>query len=178
VRWLWKFEGLQWSIFHDPNAEKYTQRYTLSERITTSRAFDEARSELVLAIALARANDDGHTDWPMGLDTPVSENAITMSGVFRRVAMIVSLARFADAIHPAFGKYVFGQPPSDRNAKIFCPPCTFLTARGAVIATQESAMALSALHDSAGWEWRRQYEEGRSGRLILPKHGRIELPPM
>jgi hypothetical protein len=114
----------------------------------------------------------------MGLDTPVGENAITMSGVFRRVAMIVSLARFADAIHPAFSKYLFGQPPANRNAKIFCPPCTFLTARGAVTATQESAMALSALHDSAAREWKRQYDEGRSGRLILPDHRRIELPPM
>lgn len=178
VRWMWKFEGLQWSLFHDPNTEKYTGIYTLRERVTTSRAFNEARSELVLAIALARANDDGYTDWPMGLDTPVSENAITMTGVFRRVAIIVSLARFADAIHPAFAKYIFGQPPADRNAKIFCPPCTFLTARGAVTATQESAMALSVLHDSLGREWERQYEEAPSGRLILPDQQRIELPPM
>lgn len=182
VRWLWKFEGLQWSIFRDHNTEKYTRIYSLRERVTTSRAFDQVRAELVLAIALARSNDQGYTDWPLGLDSPPSENAITMSGVFRRVALIVSLARFADEIHPAFSKYMFGHPPTDRNAKIFCPQCTFITANAAVKATQESAIALSALHDSFGREMNRQHEEGvqrgQPGHLLLPGRQWIEFPPI
>ena len=59
VRWLWKFEGLQWSVFRNPNTQAYSRIYTLRERVVTSRAFDEARSDLVLAIALAHANDEG-----------------------------------------------------------------------------------------------------------------------
>jgi hypothetical protein len=182
VRWLWKFEGLQWGIFRDHNTDEYTGRYTLRERVTTSKAFDEIRSELVLAVALARANDPGHGDWPMGLDTPVGENAITMSGVFRRVALIVSLARFADKIHPAFGQYAFGPRPADRNAKVFSPPCSFLTPRGAVTATQEAAMELCALHDEFGRRMKKEHEDaekrGEVPHLILPGRNRIHLPPM
>lgn len=62
VRWLWKFEGLQWGIFRNPNNDEYTDLYSLRERVTTSRAFNEIRSELVLAVALARSNDPGHED--------------------------------------------------------------------------------------------------------------------
>ncbi len=182
VRWLWKFEGLQWSIFRDHNTEKYSRIYTLRERVATSRAFNEIRPELVVAIALARTNDEGYDDWPLGLDTPVGENAITMSGVFRRVALIVSFKRFADAIHPAFGKYAFGHPPADRNAKIFCPPCSFTTARAVVTATQESSMALAVLHDALGHEMKEQYAEadkaGQLPHLILPNRKWIELPPV
>lgn len=182
VRWLWKFEGLQWGIFRDHNTEEYTRLYSLRERITTSRAFDEIRSSLILAIALANANDPGHHDWPMGLDTPVGENAITMSGVFRRVALIVSLAQFADAIHPAFGQYSFSQRPDDRVAKIFVPPRSFITARAAVTVTQECAMILSELHDEWGRQRKREHEEeakdGKLPRLILPPRKRIEFPPV
>jgi hypothetical protein len=181
VRWLWKFEGLQWSIFHDHNSQTYTRRFTLKDRVTTSRAFDEVRPHLVLAVAVANANDAGR-DWPMGLDTPVGENAINMSGVFRRVALIVSLEQFADEIHPAFGIYRFGQQPPDRTAKIFTPPCTFLTARKAVSVTQDCADRLYVLHEEFGRRIKREQEaaerEGRSPYLILPDPKRIQLPPM
>lgn len=182
VRWLWKFEGLQWGIFRDHNTQEYTTRYSLRERVTTSKAFDEIRASLVLAVALANANDPDYVDWPMGLDTPMGGNAITMSGVFRRVALIVSLAEFADRIHPAFGKYAFGQPPSDRATKIFVPPCSFATARAAIGATQESALTLSVLHDAWGREKSREYEEevkrGNFPHLIFPPRRRILFPPI
>lgn len=182
VRWLWKFEGLQWAMFRDHNTEEYTRLYSLRERVTTSRAFDEIRSELVLAVALAHANDKDYEDWPMGLDTPVGENAITMSGVFRRVALIVSLSRFSDAIHPAFGLYAFGHPPADRSAQVFVPPCSFLTAKAAVTVTQESSMELLRLHDEFGRHMKRAYEDarkdGQSPDLIIPNRKRIELPPI
>lgn len=181
VRWLWKFEGLQWSVFRDHNHQTYTRRFTLRERVTMSRAFDEVRPHLVLAVALANANDPGR-DWPMGLDTPVGENAITMSGVFRRVALMVSLEQFADEVHPAFGQYRFGPPPADRNAKVFAPPCSFLTARGAVSVTQDCAARLLVLHDEFGRHMKREQEaaerEGRSPHLILPDPRRIQFPPM
>jgi hypothetical protein len=53
---------------------------------------------MVLAVALIRNNDPGYKDWPMGLGTPPSENARTMSGVFGRIALICSLSHFADEI--------------------------------------------------------------------------------
>jgi hypothetical protein len=181
VRWLWKFEGLQWSIFRDHNNQKYTRRFTLKDRVATSRAFDEVRKHLVLAIALADASDPGR-DWPMGLDTPVGENAITMSGVFRRVALIVSLDQFSDEIHPAFGQYKFGPPPADRTTKLFTPPCTFLTARKAVSVTQSCADHLHDLHEELGHLMKREQEaeerEGRSPYLILPDSKHIQFPPM
>src|SRR5262249_2944928 len=98
VRWMWKFEGLQWHLLGRGDRARYTERYTLVERVTTPRAFEEIKPRLLLALAMCRANDDGFVDWPLGLDTMPGESALTMSGVFRRVAIITSLVDFADAI--------------------------------------------------------------------------------
>ena len=84
VRWLWKFEGLQWAATTNSPSALYSRRYTLRERVTTSQVFEEVRNEMMLGVALIRNNDPGRKDWPMGLDTPVGENALTMSGVFGR----------------------------------------------------------------------------------------------
>ena len=118
----WKFEGLQWSFgaAQVPHA-LYTERYTLRERVTSPRAFAEIRSRLVLAVAAADANDPGFKDWPLGLDTPLSENAIHMSAVFGEIALMSSLQEFADVIPGVFGQYAFGPVPADRTAPFSCP---------------------------------------------------------
>jgi hypothetical protein len=176
VRWLWKFEGLQWSLRASqmPHA-LYTERYTLRERVTSPHAFAELRPHLVLAVARSHANDPGFRDWPLGLDTPPSENAIHMSGVFGEIALLSSLTDFARVIPDVFGKYEFGPVPADRTAPVFDPPCAFLTANGAIQATVDAARLLAELHDGAAAERRPRPSSG--GIITLPRP-RIELPPV
>jgi hypothetical protein len=174
VRWMWKFEGLQWSLYA-ASIQRYTDRYTLVERVTKPHAFAQIRHRLVLAIATCRANDPDFEDWPLGIDTPPGEDAITMSGVFRRAAIITSLADFADEIPEIYGKYLFGPAPQDRNAKVFSPLCAFLTADGVIAATKATAVRLSAAHRALGREMR-AHGAGQSP-AILPVRFRVELPP-
>jgi hypothetical protein len=173
VRWMWKFEGLQFHVFAEPE-EAYTTKYSLRDRATKPDAFAEVRKDMMLALAMSHANDPGRGDWPMGLDTPVGGDAITMSGVFRRVAIISSLAQFDDLIPSVYGKYKFGRTPADRTAPVFLPPCSFLFSRGATDLTQEVGAALSYAHA----EWGRSIKEGGVARsAIIPVRHRVELPP-
>jgi hypothetical protein len=68
VRWMWKFEGLQWHLnnFAKPQAV-YTENLTLVERVTTSAPFEQVRTDMALAIARIKNNDEGFEDWPLGL---------------------------------------------------------------------------------------------------------------
>jgi|SoiMethySBSTD1v2_1073268.scaffolds.fasta_scaffold23554_2 hypothetical protein len=172
VRWMWKFEGLQWSLYA-PSEGRYTAKHSLRDRVTKPNAFSEIRERLLLAVAFCHANDPGFEDWPLGIDTPPGEDAITMSGVFRRTAIVTSLTDFADVIPDVFGKYVFGPTPEDRTAKVFLPPCSFLTANGAIQATKETALHLSTAHTALG----RQLREDAKPQLV-PVRYRVELPPV
>jgi hypothetical protein len=173
VRWMWKFEGLQFHVFAKPE-DHYTQKYSLRDRVTKPHAFAEARADMMLAIATSHANDPGRGDWPLGLDTPVGENALTMSGVFRRVAIITSLERFDELITPVYGKYKFGQIPVNRTVPVFSPPRSFLFSKGATNLTQGVGALLSAAHD----EWGRTImERGIGPSAIIPIRNRVELPP-
>lgn len=174
VRWLWKFEGLQWTARTVRPDGVYTRRYTLGERVTTSRAFDEVREDMVLAIALIRNNDPDHRDWPMGLDTPPSENALTMSEVFGRIALICSLAQFEAEIPDVYGKFRFGAPVAQRAEKVFQPPVSFIYAQGAIHTTIEVGHRLAELHD----EWGRERRAREQGGIIIPNRRRVELPPV
>ena len=178
VRWMWKFEGLQWALYVGKDNESlYTDRWTLTQRVTSSDAFNELREGLVLAMARVQANDDGFSDWPLGLDTPPGENAITMSGVFKRIAILTSLKQFAGVIPEAFGQYDFGETPPDRDRKVFSPPTSFPHAKDAITLTADTAAKLSVLHDAWGRDQRRKAEPNPP-KLILPARRRIELPPM
>jgi hypothetical protein len=174
VRWMWKFEGFQWAIYARPE-EAYSHKYRLRDRVTQPEPFAEIREHMVLALATLRANDPGFEDWPLGIDTPPGEDAITMSGVFRRVAIITSLTQFADEIPDTFGKYLFGKPPPDRHVPVFSPPCSFPFAKGAIELTQSTATRLSVLHTQFGRE-ARQSSTGNSNPII-PVRYRVELPP-
>lgn len=172
VRWLWKFEGLQWTARINRAEGLYTRRYTLRDRVVTSQAFDEMRDDMLLAVALIRNNDPDRKDWPMGLDTPPSENALTMSGVFGRIALICSLSHFDDEIPDVYGKFRFGAPVAERANKVFLPPISFIQARGAIQATVETGHRLAELHD----EWGREGQLRRRGDIIIPNRRRVELP--
>jgi hypothetical protein len=176
VRWMWKFEGLHWSLYAGP-AARYTDKWTLLERVTKPDAFRQIRERLVLALATCNANDPGFSDWPLGVDTPPGDDAITMSGVFKRVAIITSLVDFVDDIPDTFGKYVFGEAPPDRNAKVFSPPCSFIVAEGAIAATKVTAARLAERHLSFGQEMRARMANEHDVPAIMPVRFRVELPP-
>ena len=172
VRWLWKFEGLQWTARTNRPEGVYTRRYALRDRVASPQAFDEVRNDMLLAVALIRNNDPNHKDWPMGLDTPPSENALTMSGVFGRLALICSLSQFADAIPDVYGKFQFGASAVDRASKVFLPPISFLFSQGAIQTTVEVGHQLGELHD----EWGSAGRLRRAGSIIIPNRRRVELP--
>ncbi len=172
VRWMWKFEGLQWALYTGSGG---TTKYSLRDRIAEPHAFAEIRPMLLLAMATCHANDPGFDDWPLGIDTPPGEDAITMCGAFKRGAIVVSLTDFEGDVPNVYGKYVFGSVPSDRSKKVFSPPCSFLTANGAIDATKRVAVGLRASH---GALQQQILALGTSSPGIIPVRNRIELPPV
>jgi hypothetical protein len=120
---MWKCEGLQWHLNFSGSSElRYSDTYTFTERVTTTAPFEQVRAEMALAISRVDSNDEGFEDWSLGLDTLPSEiNALTMSGVFGRIAIITSLSTFSGAIPAQFGVYQFGRSVADRNEKVFLP---------------------------------------------------------
>ncbi len=172
VRWMWKFEGLQWHLnfFGVPQA-RYTESHTLVERVTTSAPFEQVRADMALAISRTKNNDKDFEDWPLGLDMPPTLSAMAMSGVFGPIAIICSLGIFADEIPEQFGIYRFGNVP-DRDEKLFLPLTGFETATDAVVTTLRVSLQLAKLHDELA---RKQQE--KPGLIMAPRR-RVELPPV
>jgi hypothetical protein len=174
IRWMWKFEGLAWgmSLGKLPNA-RYSQVFTMLQRLTDPRVFDDIRPRLALAVGLIEENDEGFEDWPVGLDTPVSEtNAICVSGVFGRVALISLLADLVHHVPPEFGIYQFPPDEIDRTLKTFSPPKGFTNPANAIEATVNASRILVELHEQIGREQRAQQA------LTFPLRPRLELPPV
>lgn len=145
VRWMWKFEGLAW-VFHHPRAN-YTERYTLRERVL--RPIDEIREVLMLAIGIAEKRDPDFEEGAMGIDSSNAHNAVFVSGVFSRVAILVSLSLFEDAIPPVFSKYRFAphREHSAARAKLFYPAIGFPTCTAAIGLMKSISPHFSRLHD-------------------------------
>jgi hypothetical protein len=144
VRWLWKFEGLAWRI-HYPHGQ-YSARYTLRDRVLNP--LDEIREELTLAISIAKEIDPEFDDEPMGLDSRCKDNAVFVSGVFSRIALMVVDREFECVVPSEFGLYRLAAADSPgRNAKLFFPPTGFDTCVRAVGVTYQSSLLLSYLHD-------------------------------
>ena len=170
VRWLWKFEGLAWAYSKlDEPQWHYSDRWTLLQRVLET-PLGELRSHLVVAIGLANQNGDGFSDWPMGLDTPISEtDGIFMSGVFRRIAVMVSLDEFAELIPAGFAQYALNPEASAENIQVFFPPTTFPTCTDAVQVTTRASTAMKAAHE--------QYARNQNeNRLIAVARNRLIIP--
>jgi hypothetical protein len=59
VRWMWKFEGLQWHLNFAGSSEWiYSQTLTLTERVTTTTPFEQIKAEMALAISRVKSNDE------------------------------------------------------------------------------------------------------------------------
>ena len=148
VRWMWKFEGLAW-VFHHPRAI-YTERYTLRERVL--RPIDDIRGSLILAIGIAEKRDPDFEEGAMGIDSFNVHNAVFVSGVFSRVAVLVSLSVFEDDIPSVFSKYRLA-PNRDHiaaKAKLFYPAVGFPTCTAAIGLMKSISPPLSMLHDEHG----------------------------
>ena len=161
VRWLWKFEGLSWRFKHPRHV--YAQRYSLRERVLLP--IDELRGQLLLCIALAEKRDPQFAEGAMGIDSENVHNAIFVSGVFSRIAVLVSLAIFEEDIPAVFSKYRLaprrGEPTAD--TKLFFPATSIPTCTVAIALMMGISARLSEMHDKFGEEVARSRNE-QSGR--------------
>jgi hypothetical protein len=143
VRWLWKFEGLFWNAEHFAHPDlRYSSMWTLRERVL-GPSMDRIRPALLLAVATIQNNDQGFTDWPMGIDSGIGTfNGIFVSGVFCRTAMMVLLDSFSHLVPRAFGIYRLAPICDPAGTKTFFPPAGFVTAREAIETTKEASVTL------------------------------------
>jgi hypothetical protein len=145
VRWLWKFEGLSWSIQYPHGL--YSEKYTLRDRVLLP--LDDIRDHLTLAVALIAKIEPEFGDAPMGIDSHTYKNAVFVGGVFSRLALMVLDRRFDAEVPESFGLYHFSDPAApDRDAKLYFPPVGFNTCVEAVSTTYTTSQFLSYLHDT------------------------------
>ena len=169
VRWLWKFEGLHACYAYlDVPAWQYSDRWTLIERILGDPA-RLVRHLVTIAIGLTNRNDPYHEDWPMGLDSGISEiDGFFVSGVFRRTAIMVTLTEFAHMIPDWYGKYQLGIE-TDSTATCLVPPVSFPFSADAIEVTKRLSVPLKKAHEEFGRAHiARKPVSGVRQRLIIP----------
>ena len=150
VRWLWKLEGLSWVFTHP--GHRYTQKYTLRQRALLP--IDEIRGHLTLAISLAERRDPSWEEGALGIDSMNVHNAVFVSGVFSRIAVLVTLSMFDDEIPGSFSKYHL-HPKRDLangNVKLFFPRTGIPTCTDAITLLRTISPRISQLHDQFGKE--------------------------
>ena len=129
----------------------YTLKYTLRERVLLP--IDDIRGRLVLAMALVSGHHPDSTDLPMGIDSATNHDAIFVSGVFSRIAMMVVLEQFESMIPDQFGRCRLAQKRDPLHAgKLFHPPISFRDDVEAVGVTYLASVPLSIAHDRLGRE--------------------------
>lgn len=101
IRWLWKMDGMFW-IVNNPTSV-YSEKYTLKEKVLSP--IDEVRSKLVLSISLIQTMDFGFDDLPTGIDSVTHFDGIFVTGVFSRIAIMVTLDCFNDLIPDNFSTH-------------------------------------------------------------------------
>ena len=149
VRWMWKIKGLDWVANH-PGGD-YTRKYSLRERVLLP--IDNIRGNLVLAAALTASTDPEFGDLPMGIDAVTEHDAIFVSGVFSRIAVMVLHAKFENLVPGQFARYRLASKRHDLHAgKLFYPPVAFKDDVEAVSVTALSSIGLSDMHDQFAFD--------------------------
>jgi len=144
VRWLWKIKGLAWIADH-PDGQ-YSSKYTLRERVLLP--IDEIRGHLTLGVALIAEIRKEYGDLPMGVDAVTEHDAIFVSGVFSRIAVMTLVANFEHLVPVQFARYPLASGRHDLTAgKLFYPPISFRDDVEAVGVTYFSSLHLSRAHD-------------------------------
>jgi len=148
TRWLWKLEGIFWHIGNS-QGKKYTGIYTLSQRVLNP--IDQIRGRLVLAVSRFNEDKKTHKDLPMGVDSRNELSAIFVSGVFSKLAMLVTLDDFIDFIPNNFTCYKLKNKldMSDKDI-VLAPKIGFKNGIDAIKTTIDCSITLSRLHDQFG----------------------------
>lgn len=150
VRWMWKIKGLAWMAAH-PDGQ-YSSKYALRERVLLP--IDEIRGRLVLGLALIDRQHPDSTDLPMGVDSVTEHDAIFVSGVFSRIAMMVVLDQFEAMMPLQFERYHLAQKRNPLNAvKVYYPRRSFRDDVEAVGVTTMASLPLSIAHDRLALEF-------------------------
>lgn len=145
VRWLWKFEGLQWRFTHPMGTYAYNG---INLRNRVLNRVDLFRTEIVLALAMIDRVDEGFTGEPMGLDSANETNAVFVAGVFSRIAIMSMLRVYSYGLPKDFT--VIDMPTVgavDEDAKLYVPKPVFATCTDAVVYMRINAPQLAHLHD-------------------------------
>ena len=144
VRWLWKVDGLAW-IASNPK-DKYTTNYTLRERVL--RPIDGIREHLVLAVSLIERLHPESKDWPMGIDSHTEKDAVFVSGVFSRIAMMVILDFCVPLLPSAYSYYhLAAKKDPSSQAKLFYPKVGYKDDVEAVGETYLASQSIAKAHD-------------------------------
>ena len=110
---------------------------------------DDIRGQLTLAIAVVKEIDPNYRDAPLGIDSRCQHNAIFVSGVFSRVAIMVVLALFDHLIPARFSRYrLAAKRDAISGAKLFYPQTGFPLCTEAVGVTTLASLNLTRLHDA------------------------------
>ncbi len=144
IRWMWKIMGLGWMALNP--GRRYTRKYTLRERVLLP--IDKLRSRLILGVAVIVGPHPDSKDLPMGLDSATLHDAIFVSGVFSRIAIMGVLDPFEDLIPDQFGRYRLAAKRDPLYAgKLYYPPTSFRDDLEAVQVTRLASVRLSLAHD-------------------------------
>jgi hypothetical protein len=144
IRWLWKYEGLNWGLMASGTDARYSSSYTMIERVLGA-SMKEHRDRFVLAITLLKSNE-GFEDWPVGIDSPITPfNSVFVSGVFCRLAIMAVSVVFKGKIPQQFFQIRLKTIPTFE--KEYFPIEGFDTCSEAVFVTRNCSDDLAVSHD-------------------------------
>ncbi|HRN97365.1 MAG TPA: hypothetical protein PLZ58_02890 [Candidatus Saccharibacteria bacterium] len=159
IRWMWKFEGMFWQMRNGVTG--FSDGRTLRSRVLDD--LGEIRHQLILAIARIESIDQNHGDLPMGIDSYNKHSAVFVSGVFSKLAIIVSLEKYSNHIPANFSKYrLLEKRRPGTTVTAFKPGIGFQDDNAAVDITRNVSPELSRLHDI-------EYVESISTQVFLDK---------
>jgi hypothetical protein len=145
IRWLWKFEGLVW-LMQNPKGN-YSHAYQMRDRVLGR--LGSIRNHMSLAVSLLLRVDPRYGDAPLGICSTNQRNAIFVSAVFSKVAVMCLLSEAYEFVPAQFSIYrlLEGESAPTSTAKLFFPKTGFLDDSQAVGITRKASSALDEFHE-------------------------------
>lgn len=157
VRWGWKTYGMFWMALKGDDWI-YTEKYNLRERVLSP--IDKIRKDIVLAVSRIEEIDPFYGDAPMGIDSHNLIDAVFFSGVFNKIAIIISLREFQYMIPNNFSIYNLKDLRIMNNSqKEFLPKIGFKDDTEAVGITKRISFFMSRYHDIKAMKLQSQYHK-------------------
>jgi hypothetical protein len=153
VRWLWKFESFYF-LLENPRYN-YSPHVSFKERVLSR--LGSIRGFLALAVSRIHHIDEVYGDEPMGIDSHNEENAIFVSGVFSRIALMVVSREAIHLIPKNFSIHLldYRVEHSLLHAKTFHPKIGFKDDTEAVGVTKSCSKSLQEYHEAEARESKR-----------------------